>query len=107
VTRRRQSHGLRSHEKGRRTEVAIARLLQANGFAGGKVSMAYKPGADIRVRLLGVDRALEVKYRAASFRRLCDRLNQSHMSIVKEYQQEPLVVLRMPLVAEIAEETAA
>ena len=65
-TRRGRPPGARSRDKGNRVERMIARLLTANGFAARKVSGMYRPG--IRVRLLGVDRAVEVKCRGAGFR---------------------------------------
>jgi Holliday junction resolvase len=60
--------GRRSRDKGNRTERAIVRVLQAYGIAATKISGMYKPGADINMLLLGVDRAVEVKCRAEGFR---------------------------------------
>ena len=60
------------------------------------------PGADLHVPILGVDRAVEVKCRAAGFSELYDWLNDRDGLIVKADRQEPLVVLRMSLAAEIA-----
>jgi Holliday junction resolvase len=53
--------GRASRDKGNRTERAIVRRLQAHGLGGEKVSGLYRPGADIHVLFLGVDRHLEVK----------------------------------------------
>ena len=94
--------GRRSRDKGARTERAIVRLLQGQGIAATKISRAWSPGADLRVPVLGVDRAVEVKCRAAGFSRLYDWLNQRDVLIVKADYKEPLVVLRMSLAAEIA-----
>ena len=85
--------GCRSRDKGARTERAIVRLLQASGIEATKISRAWLPG---------VDRAVEVKCRAAGFRKLYDWLNDRDVLIVKADRQEPLVVLRMSLAAEIA-----
>jgi hypothetical protein len=60
--------GLLSRNKGARTERAIVRLLQDQGIAAEKISDMYKPGADLSVPVLGVDRAVEVKCRADGFR---------------------------------------
>jgi hypothetical protein len=94
--------GRRSRDKGARTERAIVRLLQASGIVATKISGMYKPGADISMPLLGTDRAVEVKCRAAGFRALYDWLNGRDVLIVKADRQESLVVLRMSLAAEIA-----
>jgi hypothetical protein len=94
--------GRRSRDKGARIERAIAKVLQAQGFMATKISGMYKPGADISMSLLGSDRAVEVKRRAAGFRQRHDWLNQRDILIVKADRQEPLVVLRMSLAAEIA-----
>jgi hypothetical protein len=99
-TRRGRPPGARSRDKGNRVERIIARLLTANGFAARKVSGMYRPS--IRVRLLGVDHAVEVKCRGDGFRQLYDWLRDRDVLIVKADRQEPLVVLRMSLAAEIA-----
>jgi hypothetical protein len=62
----------------------------------------YKPGADLRVPLLAVDRAVEVKCRAAGFRQLYDWLNGRDVLIIKADRQEPLVIVRLSLATEIA-----
>jgi Holliday junction resolvase len=99
--------GRRFRDKGARTERAIVKALQAQGFMATKFSNMYKPGADISMRLLGSDRAVEVKCRAAGFRQLYDRLAERDVLIVKSDRQEPLVVVRLSLAAEIAKKAAA
>jgi Holliday junction resolvase len=94
--------GRQSRDKGNRTERAIVRLLQEQGIAATKISGLHRPGADISVPLLGVDRAVEVKCRAAGFRQLYDWLHRRDVLIVKSDRQEPLVVVRLSLVADIA-----
>jgi Holliday junction resolvase len=94
--------GRRSRDKGARTERAIVRLLRAQGIVATKISGMYRPGADICMTLLGTDRAVEVKCRAAAFRELYGWLNDRDVLILKADRQEPLVVLRMSLAAEIA-----
>src|SRR5262249_32980324 len=95
----------RSRDKGARTERAIVRLLQAQGIAATKISRAWCAGADLHVPILGVDRAVEVKCRAAGFSRLYGWLNNRDVLIVRTDRQEPLVVLWMSLAAEIAKGT--
>jgi hypothetical protein len=98
--------GRRSRDKGARTERAIVRLLQGQGIVAEKISGMYKPGADLRVPLLAVDRAVEVKCRAAGFRQLYDWLNGRDLLIVKANRRESLVVVRMSLAAKIAKGAA-
>ena len=98
--------GRRSRDKGARTERAIVRLLRAQGVVAIKISGIYKPGADISMTLLGTDRTVEVKCRAAGFRELYGWLNDRDVLILKADRQEPLVVLRMSLATEIAKGTA-
>jgi hypothetical protein len=57
--------------------------------------------------LLGIGRAVEVKCRAAGFAQLYDWLNERDVLIVKSDRQEPLVVVRLSLAAEIAKATAS
>jgi hypothetical protein len=94
--------GRRSRDKGARTERAIVRLLQGLGVAATKISRAWCPGADLRVPILGIDRAVEVKCRANGFSQLYKWLDRRDVLIVKADRQEPLVVLRMSFAAEIA-----
>jgi Holliday junction resolvase len=94
--------GRRSRDKGARTERAIVRLLQEAGFAAEKISGMYKPGSDISVPLLGVDRKTEVKCRARGFGQLYAWLHGAEFLIIKADRSEPLVVVRLKLAAEIA-----
>jgi hypothetical protein len=103
--RRRRSPGARSRAKGLRGEQMIARLLVANGFKATKISGMYRPGEDIRVRLLGVDHAVEVKCRGDGFRELYAWL-RSRDILIKADRQEPLVVLRLSLAVEVPKATA-
>jgi Holliday junction resolvase len=98
--------GRRSCDKVARTERAIAKLLQADGFAAAKISCAYQPGHDIVLSLSGRDLCVEVKARADGFRDLYDWLDGRDILIVKADRQEPLVVLRMSLAMRIAERAA-
>jgi hypothetical protein len=82
-------------------------MLTANAFAAREVSGRYHAGEDIRVRLLGVDRAVEVKCRGAGFRQLYDWLRDRDVLVVKADPQEPLVVLRMSLATQNAKGTVA
>jgi hypothetical protein len=73
----------------------MVRLLRANGFAAKKASARYKPGEDIQLRLLGVDRRIEVKARADGFPPKRDRLQNRDILIIKADRQPPLVILRL------------
>ena len=94
--------GKRSRNKGQRGELALVHLLQDNGFAAEKISGLYKPGADISVPFLGVDRLVEVKIRANGFRELYRWLVGRDLLIVRSNRSEPLVVLPMSLAIEVA-----
>ena len=64
-------------------------------------SAVASPG-DIVLSLMGRDLCVEVKARADGFRELYCWLNQRDVLIVKADRQEPLVVVRLSLAAEIA-----
>jgi len=98
--------GRRSRNKGARTERAIAKALQANGFAAVKISRAYQPGHDIVLPFNGRDLCVEVKARADGFRELYGWLNGRDVLIVKADHQEPLLIVRMSLATEIANANA-
>ncbi len=91
--------GLRSRRKGVRVELAIAKLIGAR-----RVSRAYQAGHDLELPL-GDDRMLriECKARADGFSTLYRWLDERDLLIVKADRQEPLVILRLSLAAEIAE----
>jgi hypothetical protein len=94
--------GRRSRDKGARTERAIAKVLQANGFAAAKINRAYQPGHDIVLSLSGRDLCVEVEARAGGFQELYSWLSGRDLLIVKADWEEPLVILRLSLAAEIA-----
>ena len=102
--------GRRSRSKGARTERGIVNALKASGIAAVRVPLSGavggRFGGDIVLPLMGRDLCVEVKARADGFRELYSWLNQRDVLIVKADRQEPLVVLRMSLAAEIAEGTA-
>jgi Holliday junction resolvase len=92
--------------KGARTERGIVKVLQANGVAAVRVPLSGAAGGrfagDIVVPLLGRDLRIEVKARVDGFRELYSWLTARDVLIVKADRQEPLVVLRLSLAAEIA-----
>jgi Holliday junction resolvase len=92
--------------KGNGLERALVRLLQAHGFDAARVPLSGTAGGrfkgDLAVSLLGRDLCVEVKARAAGFRSLYSWLTDRDVLIVKADRQEPLVVLRLSLAAEIA-----
>jgi AAA domain/Archaeal holliday junction resolvase (hjc) len=102
--------GRRSRSKGARTERSIVSALQAKGIAAVRVPLSGavggRFGGDIVLPLIGRDLCVEVKARADGFRELYRWLNQREVLIVKADRQEPLVVVRLSLAAEIAKGTA-
>jgi hypothetical protein len=93
---------IKSGRKGMRIENEIAHRFQDEGFAAEKISGMYRPGPDITVPLLGIDRAVEVKSRADGFRELYKWLQDRDFLIVRADRQQPLVVLPLRLAIEIA-----
>ena len=98
--------GRRSRSKGARTERSIVNALQAHGLAAVRVPLSRAAGGrfagDIVLPLMGRDICVEVKARADGFRELYCWLNGRDVLIVKADRQEPLVVVRLSLAAEIA-----
>ena len=98
--------GRRSRDKGARTERAIVHALQAEGFAAARVPLSGAAGGrfagDVVVSVQGRDLTAEVKARADGFRELYGWLDGRDVLIVKADRQEPLVVVRLSLAAEIA-----
>ena len=98
--------GRRSRSKGARTERGIVNALKARGIAAVRVPLSGAVGGrfagDIMLPFLGRDLCVEVKARADGFRELYSWLNQRDVLIVKADQREPLVIVRLPLAAEIA-----
>jgi hypothetical protein len=92
----------KSRRKGARTELEIVHTLQDAGIAGEKVSRMYRPGADLSVPLLGVDRDVEVKSRAHGFKQIYDWMADRDVLVIKSDRQTPLVVVRLPFAIEVA-----
>ena len=103
--------GRRSRSKGARTERSIVKALLGNGIGAMRVPLSGAAGGrfagDILLPLMGRDLCVEVKARADGFRELYCWLNGRDALIIKADRQEPLVVLRMSLAAEIANRTTA
>ena len=100
--------GRRSRSKGARTERSIVNALQANGIAAVRVPLSGAVGGrfagDIMLPFMGRVLCVEVKPRAAGFRELYSWLDRRDVLIVKADRQEPLVVVRLSLAAQIAED---
>jgi len=94
--------GRRSRDKGSREELAIKRLLQSKGFAAEKVSRMYRPGADLILSLLGVDRTVEIKVRSDSFGTLYRWLEQRDVLIIRADRKEALAIVPLRFAIEIA-----
>jgi Holliday junction resolvase len=102
--------GRRSRSKGTRTECSIVNALQAKGIAAVRVPLSGAAGGrfagDIVLPLLGRDFLVEVKARADAVREVYGWLNARDVLVVKADRQEPLVILRLSLAAEIAKAVA-
>jgi Holliday junction resolvase len=100
--------GRRSRDKGGRVERSIVRVLQADGFAAERVPLSGAAGGrfsgDVLLPLLGRDLCLEVKARADGFREMYSWLEDRDVLVIKANRQEPLVVVRLSLAAEIAKQ---
>jgi hypothetical protein len=98
--------GRRSRNKGARTERGIVNALKAGGIAAVRVPLSGACGGrfagDIVLPLMGRDLRVEVKARADGFRELYSWLDGRDALIVKADRQEPLVVVRLSLAAEVA-----
>jgi Holliday junction resolvase len=98
--------GRRSRSKGTRTERSIVNALRASGIGAVRVPLSGAVGGrfagDIVLPLLGRDFCVEVKARAAGFRELYSWLTDRDVLIVKADRQEPLVVVRLSLAAEVS-----
>jgi Holliday junction resolvase len=102
--------GCHSRSKGARTERSIVNALKASGFAAVRVPLSGAVGGrfagDVVLPLLGRDLCVEVKARADGFRELYGWLDGRDVLIVKADRREPLVIVRLPLAAEIAKRVA-
>ena len=98
--------GRRSRSKGARTGHSIVNALRASCITAVRAPLCGAAGGrfagDIVLPLMGRDLCVEVKARADGFRELYCWLNGRDVLILKADRQEPLVVLRMSLAAEIA-----
>lgn len=98
--------GRRSRDKGARTERCIVNALKASSVAAVRVPLSGAVGGrfagDIILPLMGRDLRVEVKARADDFRKLYRWLDGHDVLIVKADREEPLVVVRLSLAAEIA-----
>jgi len=103
--------GRRSRNKGARTERAIVRALHAAGLRGERVPLSGSVGGrfagDIVLPLVGRDLCLEVKARSQGFRELYSWLDGRDVLIVKADRQDPLVIVRLSLAMEIANQGAS
>jgi hypothetical protein len=98
--------GRRSRSKGVRAERSIVNALRASGIAAVRVPLSGAVGGrfvgDIILPLMGRDLCVEVKARSDGFRELYSWLTNRDVLVVKADRQEPLVVLRLSLAAQIA-----
>lgn len=102
--------GKASRQKGDRAERALVKFLKDRGFGAERVPLSGAAGGsylgDVTVPILGVDRVVEVKVRAAGFVELYRWLEQRDLLIVRADRKEPLCVVPLRLAAEIAAKAA-
>lgn len=89
--------GRRSRNKGLRGERYLVHFGQERGYAVERVPLSGAAGgrfaADLSWPVLGIDRAIEVKWRAKGFRELYGWLGDNYALIVKADRQPPLLVI--------------
>ncbi len=97
--------GKRSRDKGARSERALVRYLQDQGFAAERVPLSGAAGGryvgDVSVPVLGIDRVLEVKQRANGFKQLYDWLGTNYGLVVRADRREPLLVIPLTRAVEV------
>jgi Holliday junction resolvase len=102
--------GRQSRSKGARTERSIVNALHSHGIAAVRVPLSGAVGGrfagDIVLPLMCRDLCVEVKARADGFRELYSWLDRRDVLVVKADRQEPLVIVRLSLAAEIAKQVA-
>jgi Holliday junction resolvase len=100
-----------SRSKGARTERSIVNALKARGIAAVRVPLSGAVGGgfggDILLPLLGRELCIELKARSDGFRELYSWVNKRDVLIIKSDRQEPLVVVRLALTADVAKGRAA
>jgi hypothetical protein len=94
--------GRRSRDKGARIERAIVAALRGHDLTAEKISRTGYAGPDLRVRVLGQDRKVEVKARGHGFGQLYSWLSGSDILVIKADRAEPLVVMPLREAARIA-----
>jgi len=98
--------GRRSRCKSVRTARSIVNLLKISGIAAVRVRLSGAAGGrfggDIVLPLMARDLCVEVKARADGFRELYSWLDRRDIPLVKAHRQDPLVIVRLSLAAEIA-----
>ena len=101
--------GRASKQKGSRNERGLVKLLLDAGFAaersplsGALRSSKYGGGCDIEVSLFGRPHRIEAKHHANGFARLYKWLVGVDLLIVRADRSEPLVVMPLSSLIEIA-----
>ncbi len=98
--------GRASREKGARTEREAVAILQDAGIAAVKIPLSGACGGrfagDITAPVLGVDRLLEVKCRAAGFTEIYRWIGLHYAVVIRRDRAEPLVVVRLKDFAQLA-----
>jgi hypothetical protein len=110
---KRKRGGRRSRQKGDRAERSLVKMLQLAGVAAERTPMSgavrssrFGGGYDVHVPLFGRDMRSEVKHHANGFQRLYRWLAPVDILILRADHSEPLVVLPLKLMLEIAKNKA-
>lgn len=97
--------GRRSRNKGARIEREAVAILQEAGIAAERIPLSGAAGGrfagDISVPVMGKDRRLEVKCRAAGFAQIYAWLAGNYGLVIRRDRDEPLAVLRLKDLAEL------
>lgn len=106
IAQEKKRGGRASRDKGNRLERAVVRLLQDHGLGAERIPLSGSAGGsysgDLTVPILGRDLVVEAKARANGFSRLYSWLEGRDALIIKADRRDALVVLPLPLAAEIA-----
>jgi hypothetical protein len=102
-------NGRASKQKGSRNEREIVKLLLEAGFTANRSPLSgalrearYGSGCDIEVAMFGRDHRIECKHHANGFARLYKWLTGVDFLVLRADRSEPLVVLPLTRLIEIA-----
>lgn len=97
--------GRKSRDKGKRAELEVVHAFLDAGISSERVPLSGAMGSyvgDVSAAILGRDRIFEVKCRATGFRQLYQWLAGHYGLVVRADREEPLAVVRLRDLAELA-----